>query len=341
MNVKFLPANQMPTNALGYSDGKHAYVRNDMPNRLTKMVAAHEREHVAKGERGNFAWAPVVASIAGSLISGSMASRAADRSADAARDAAQVQLQMHETQREDLAPWRAAGQEALLAQSDLLGLGYRDQYLADLDRQIAAFSDGAPASSPATLSTPVTKPFNLLDPFGFDSAPADNNTASVQAASGSSAELARLKALRDAASTPYDFRATPGYDFRLSEGQKALEQSAAARGQLLSGQQVKAGLQYGQNMAESEYGNVYNRLAGLSGTGQTATQSLIPAGTTTAANVGTAYQNAGIARASGYAGVNNALQQGISNSLYWWMQQPQTTQAPQQSVTPTTPVWGY
>jgi len=51
----------------------------------------------------------------------------------------------------------------------------------------------------------------------------------------------------------------PGYLFRLSEGQKVLENSAAARGGLLSGQTGKALQQYGQNFASNEFGNIYDR----------------------------------------------------------------------------------
>jgi hypothetical protein len=51
----------------------------------------------------------------------------------------------------------------------------------------------------------------------------------------------------------------PGYLFRLSEGQKVLENSAAARGGLLSGQTGKALQQYGQNFASNEFGSIYDR----------------------------------------------------------------------------------
>src|SRR5690554_5571647 len=55
----------------------------------------------------------------------------------------------------------------------------------------------------------------------------------------------------------------PGYLFRLSEGQKVLENSAAARGGLLSGQTGKALQQYGQNFASNEFSNIYDRYRGL------------------------------------------------------------------------------
>lgn len=59
--------------------------------------------------------------------------------------------------------------------------------------------------------------------------------------------------------TNKDFQADPGYGFRLNEGLKSLERSAAARGGLLSGGTGKALQQYGQDMASQEYQNAYNR----------------------------------------------------------------------------------
>ncbi len=59
----------------------------------------------------------------------------------------------------------------------------------------------------------------------------------------------------------FDFEADPGYQFRLSEGNKAIEASAAARGGLFSG---KAGTDlqtFSQGLASQEYGDAYNRFA--------------------------------------------------------------------------------
>jgi len=51
----------------------------------------------------------------------------------------------------------------------------------------------------------------------------------------------------------------PPCQFRLAEGQKAIERSAAARGILNSGSTRKALERYGQGMASQEYRNAYNR----------------------------------------------------------------------------------
>ncbi|ANS03860.1 hypothetical protein [uncultured Mediterranean phage uvDeep-CGR2-AD3-C76] len=51
----------------------------------------------------------------------------------------------------------------------------------------------------------------------------------------------------------------PGYQFRLDEGRKAMERSAAARGTLRSGATLKGLMDYGQNTASEEYQKAYNR----------------------------------------------------------------------------------
>ncbi len=55
------------------------------------------------------------------------------------------------------------------------------------------------------------------------------------------------------------FQQDPGYAFRLSEGLKALDRTAAARGGLISGSAMKGAMRYGQDMASQEYQNAFNR----------------------------------------------------------------------------------
>lgn len=123
-----------------------------------------------------------------------------------------------------------------------------------------------------------------------------------------------------------DFQADPGYAFRLSEGQKALERSAAARGGLLSGGTGKALQRFGQDLGSQEYTNAFNRyqtertarlapLQSLAGLGQTTAQQIGQQGMQTGANVGNEITNAGAARASGYVGAANALTGNLGTYL--------------------------
>lgn len=107
----------------------------------------------------------------------------------------------------------------------------------------------------------------------------------------------------------------PGYKFRLAQGMDSVQNSAAARGGLLSGNTLKALTDYSQNTASNEYMNAFNRLAGISGTGQAQANSLATLGANTAGNVGNNMLNAGQARASGYAGRSNAVNGFIDNGM--------------------------
>ena len=60
--------------------------------------------------------------------------------------------------------------------------------------------------------------------------------------------------------------ADPGYQFRLDQGRKQLEASAAGRGLLRTGGTLKGLMDYGQNAASQEYGNVFNRALQTYGT---------------------------------------------------------------------------
>lgn len=56
-----------------------------------------------------------------------------------------------------------------------------------------------------------------------------------------------------------DLEEDPGYRYRFSEGQRALERSAARHGGLLSGRNLKALQTHGQQLGSQEYGQAYGR----------------------------------------------------------------------------------
>lgn len=112
--------------------------------------------------------------------------------------------------------------------------------------------------------------------------------------------------------TQQDFQTDPGYQFRLEQGNKGMMNALNARGLGGSGAMVKAASKYNQGMASDEYTNaynrfvqggdsIYNRLAGLSNTGQTTSQQLSNLGSDYANQYGQNVGQAANARASGYA----------------------------------------
>ena len=113
------------------------------------------------------------------------------------------------------------------------------------------------------------------------------------------------------------FQADPGYGFRLSEGQKALERSAAARGGLLSGGTGKALQRFGQDYGSQEYMNAFNRyqteraarlnpLQSLTGMAQTTANTLGSTGQNMAGNIGSMYLNQGVNQGNALLAGNQA-----------------------------------
>jgi hypothetical protein len=116
----------------------------------------------------------------------------------------------------------------------------------------------------------------------------------------------------------YNQNADPGYGFRFDQGMRGLNASMAARGMGVSGANIKGAIDYGQGMGSQEYQNafnryttgynadlnaqntLYNRVAGVAGTGGTAANQI-------------ASQGLGTASSMGAAGTN--LANSISNSL--------------------------
>ena len=133
-------------------------------------------------------------------------------------------------------------------------------------------------------------------------------------AAGESA-LARLTAEMSGSGPSTAFKATPGYEWRRDEGLKAVERSAAARGRLMSGAPWKALQDRGDNVASAEYGDWWNRNAGLAGIGQAATNATAQAGQGAANEISRAYQVGGNARASSYANAGSAVNQGLSGVM--------------------------
>ena len=113
--------------------------------------------------------------------------------------------------------------------------------------------------------------------------------------------------LDDLLSGRVPFEGSPEYDFRFDEGQRALENSAAARGMLFSGQTGKALQDYGQRAASQERATTLGQLMQAAGLGGGATQTATQAGGNLAINLGGAQQQLGQARRSGYEGFGDAL----------------------------------
>lgn len=122
------------------------------------------------------------------------------------------------------------------------------------------------------------------------------------------------------------FTQDPGYAFRLQQGQKALDASAAARGGLISGNALRAATAFGQDMGSQEYQNAFNRYQTerqatlspymtLAGYGQGANALTTQAGQNYATNAGNMITGGAAAQAAGGVGAANAVTGAVSQYL--------------------------
>ena len=136
----------------------------------------------------------------------------------------------------------------------------------------------------------------------------------------------------DKAFSQTNWKQDPGYAFRLSEGMKALDRTAAARGGLISGSALKAATRYGQDMASQEYQNAFNRyyaeranklqpLQSLAGIGQTSANTLSNAAGQFGQQIGSNIQAAGAAQAAGTMGMANAISSGVGQGINFYQNQ--------------------
>jgi len=287
------------------------------------------------------------ATVVGGALSSSAAGKAASTQAAAADRAAELQREQFERSVELQEPFRQGGLQGQNRLLTLLGLGGEAQYddtaynkalqayneqLSNIDRSqfmtggagggmvSTGGGDGMEYYQPGTGGT--------LDQAGYDAARAGivaPNREQFRLTGGNAADPMFGK-YATAEYTPEMFAQgkDPGYQFRLEEGMKGLERSAAARGGLLSGGTLKGIQRYGQDMASQEYQNAFNRyqaertgtlnpFQSLAGVGQTTANALGAMGMNYANQAGEAYQGAANARASGYVGQANAIGGTIGN----------------------------
>lgn len=120
----------------------------------------------------------------------------------------------------------------------------------------------------------------------------------------------------------YDHTTSPGYDFRLSEGMRAVENSAASKGMLMSGGTLKDLTRFAQGTAAADYHDQFNRVMAVAGGGQQAANTGVNAAQNYASGASNTLQGIGQAKASGYAGMNQAVQGTLGNLMdvynkYW------------------------
>lgn len=118
----------------------------------------------------------------------------------------------------------------------------------------------------------------------------------------------------DGTGDPEAFKATPGYEWRVQQGEKGVMNNLAALGMKNSGKALKALESFRQGIASQEYGTWMDRIGGVAGQGQQQANSMAGYAQNAANSMGQSIQNAGQARASGYVGGSNALMGGLNSA---------------------------
>lgn len=108
-----------------------------------------------------------------------------------------------------------------------------------------------------------------------------------------------------------NFQQSPGYQYQLDQGLRAVDAGAAAKGMLRSGATLKAEQTLGNNLAAQDFGAYYNRLAGLAGLGQSSAAGVGAAGNQTAAG----QAQTGVSAASTQGSLYGQAAQGIGNAV--------------------------
>ena len=230
----------------------------------------------------------IAAAIAGAAVVGAGASiiagnKAAKATTTAASQANATERYIYDQTRADYAPYRDVGYGALGKLADMYG--------------VSRSTGAAPSTGPSST---------LYSQFGLDGRGGGDYYNQPDAVGGAPGTPGRTPGFDG-------FQASPGYQFRLSEGLKAIERSASSNGYLRGGATMKAIGRYADGTASAEYENFANRLASLAGVGQSATGSTAQAGANFANGFSQNTLNAGAARASAYANTGNAINQGVSN----------------------------
>jgi len=120
----------------------------------------------------------------------------------------------------------------------------------------------------------------------------------------------------DPAATQNRLEQSPGYQFRLNQGQNSIQNLLASKGGLKSGAAMKALEEYAQGTASQEFGNQVGYLQGLAGIGQNASIAMSNAEMQAGSNMASASQQGvlgqGMAMANRDAQMGNIIGGGMS-----------------------------
>lgn len=264
----------------------------------------------------------------GSAIGGISSRKAAGKAADAQRDASAqntaLQREVYGQNRDMLNPYVQRGNAAGNAMNALLGLGgspaqptaTQQGFLPNrgLDTMMApnalAGFDGGfrPAGRDGfgTMGRQFGMPEQSIPQFGATAMPAQSMGTTAAPQGGQTAQ--------QAANSAFDiFKNSTGYQFRVNEGNRALNSGWAGAGTLQSGAAMRAAQDFGQNIASAEFGNYMGYLGNQQGVGLSGASAVAGVGQNYANNVSA--NNNQAASAIGNAALYRANNNPFANAL--------------------------
>lgn len=253
-------------------------------------------------------------SIAGSRAQSNAAKNAANASQQATDAAVAEQRRQYDLSRQDMAPWATVGRSALTELAGMYGLnaspngGANASTYAYLQANpyVAGEIQKGSFGGPGNLDAAVN--WNRNE-YGSDLANNGRVTAGGYATTGQVGQAQVTGANPGSPMAP--FFASPDYQFRLNEQNRALTARNAALGIQDSGAAMRSALQLSGNLASGEFNNYANRLSSLAGVGQTAAQSNAAAGQNFANSYGNLLGNNAQNLGSSYQ------QQGANSANMW------------------------
>lgn len=130
---------------------------------------------------------------------------------------------------------------------------------------------------------------------------------------GVAGDLSGANGIDAARAAQGNFLESPGYQWQLDQGLRAIDAGAAAKGILRSGATLKAEEAYGQGLAKQDFANYYNRLFDLSKLGEQAATGSAAADVTTGQGVAQTDASAGAANSSIYGNLGKGLSTTANN----------------------------
>lgn len=267
-----------------------------------------------------------LANLGGAIIGGNAMKSAAQQQAEAAQQASALQHQQFLTMLEMNAPYTAAGGAGVTELAHRLGIG---------GTGYNTILEGLRSDNPLMHGRPIA-----YGVYQYEDGTTGQSKTKRKFSEGQLQAMAQEQFRQTDQSgnfgsllknfTAEDLQADPvyqsGLEFGLNEGRDAINARAALTGGYDSGATLKAltryGNDYGSTKANESYnryranqGDIYNRLAGISGVGQTATNQVGAAGMNMANQIGQNMMGAANARGAASIGQAGLWSQGIGNTL--------------------------